>query len=180
MRKDFSFDNITPGKLTNITDIKILLCYIMQDAKTPLSKESIIEILCGNDLADYFDVSVSIEELIENGCLKSDENSFITISPKGIRLAKTLETALPLSVREKATEQALKITARTRAEAQNEVTIEKENDNFFVTFKINDGTDEMLNLKLYVSDEIQAQRLKEQFLNAPTKLYSGIIDSLLS
>lgn len=179
MGKNFSFGDITPGKLIDITDIKILICYILLGVKTSLSKESIIEVLCGEDLADYFDASVAVAELVEMGQLYEEENGEVRLTIKGKNAASELESRLSLTVREKAMTQALKLLARSKSEAENEVKIEKNGDAWQITFCISDGMDDMLNLKLYVSDEMQAEKLKESFLENPSKLYTSVMDALL-
>lgn len=42
-----------------------------------------------------------------------------------------------------------------------------------------DGKDEMFNLRLYVSDDLQAQKVKEKFLDDPAQLYLTIVNGLL-
>ncbi len=179
MRESYDYNSITPGKLTDITDIKILICYILFGVNSPMSKENIIQILCENELADYFDASTAIADLIDNHSLAQTEDGMIRITGKGRNAASELEISLPLSVREKATAQAIKLLARSKTESENEVNIEKCDNGYYVNCKMTDGKDEMFNLRLYVSDDLQAQKVKEKFLDDPAQLYLTIVNGLL-
>ena len=55
---------IEPGGLRTKNDIRIMVCYILNSVKAPLSKENILNILQEKGLANYFEITV--DELIGN------------------------------------------------------------------------------------------------------------------
>ena len=62
-----------PGMLTNIMDIKILICYLLDCVGEPMDKEEMIEMMFKNDVAEYFDWRAAVMELVENGILEGPE-----------------------------------------------------------------------------------------------------------
>ena len=70
--------------------------------------------------------------------------------------------------------------ARAKAERETNVDIVKTETGYNVTFKIEGLGENLLTLSLYVADILQAEQLRENFLNNPSGVYSGIIDLLTS
>ncbi len=170
------------GGLRKILDIKILVCYILNSVKCPMTRSQICDTLQKNGLANYFDINSALDELLENEAIKEDENneeSLIVITTKGMNSAKELENQLLHGMREKAVKTALQILARARSEKENNVFVKKVDNGYDVTFEIESNGDKLLSLTLNVTDEWQADQLKEGFLNDPGALYSDIINRLI-
>jgi len=170
------------GGLRSILDIKILVCYILNSVKCPMTRNQICDTLQKNGLANYFDINSALDELLENGAIKEDgniEEGLIAITSKGINSAKELENQLLHGMREKAVKTALQILARARSEKENKVYVKKVDNGYDITFEIESKGDRLLSLTLNVTDEWQADQLKEGFLNDPGALYSDIINRLI-
>ena len=67
-----------------------------------------------------------------------------------------------------------------KAERETNVDIAKTETGYNVTFKIEGLGENLLTLSLYVADILQAEQLRENFLNNPSGVYSQIIDLLTS
>ena len=66
-----------------------------------------------------------------------------------------------------------------KAERDNEVLIEKTEDGGCnVTLSFKSDNDELMRLTIYAGDNMQAQLIKEHYLEDPIKLYSSIITAL--
>lgn len=172
---------VEPGGLTNRTDIKVLLCYIIKSIDEPISRTQLSEIMQEESLANYFEVSQAIEELVVGGNLQPDDKNgkeILHITEKGLQAANMLESDLPRSVREKAINSAIRISTLARRKQENKVDVEKTDDGYNVTFHLGDEKTELMKLTVFFADEIQVETVKENFYNDPVKLYSGIIASL--
>lgn len=172
---------IEPGGLTNRTDIKVLVCYVIKSVDGPISKLQLNEVMMEEGLANYFEVSQAIGELISQGnivCAEESGEEMLTITEKGIEAADTLQTNLPRSVREKAINSAIRISTLARRKHENKVDVEEVEDGYNVTFHLGDGKTELMKLTVFVADKIQVETVKENFYNDPIELYSGIIASL--
>lgn len=169
---------IEPGGLTNRTDIKVLICYVIKSIDGPISKLQLNEVMQEEGLANYFEVSQATAELISQSNIICDEEEMLHITQKGIDAADMLQTNLPRSVREKAINSAIRISTLARRKQENKVDVEETSDGYNVTFHLGDETTELMKLTVFVADKIQVETVKENFYNDPVKLYSGIIASL--
>lgn len=170
------------GGLRSMLDIKILVCYILKSVKMPMTRSQICDAMQQTGLANFFDVNSAIDELLENGAVIEKEyvgEPHLTVSQVGGNSAVELEKNLLPGARERAVKTALNIASRARSERENKVTVEKlEDESCNVTFEIESMGITMLSLTLNVADILQAEQLKEGFLNDPGALYSDIIDRL--
>lgn len=172
---------VEPGGLTNRTDIKILVCYVIKSLDAPVSKQQLNEILQEEGLANYFEVNQAIGELVSQGnldCKIEESEEMLYITEKGYDAANSLETGLPRSVREKAINSAIRIITLARRKRENKVDVEKTNEGYNVTFYLGNGDDMLMKLTVFVADMIQVETVKKNFFEDPVKLYSGIIASL--
>lgn len=170
------------GGLRSMLDIKILVCYILKSVKIPMTRAQICDSLQKTGLVNYFDANSAIDELLDNGAVVEQEyvgEPHLYVSRIGADSATELEKNLLPGVREKAVKTALNIASRARSERENKVTIEKLDDGCNVTLEIQSSGHTMLSLTLNVADALQAEQLKEGFLDDPGALYSDIIDRLI-
>lgn len=170
------------GGLRNMLDIKILICYVLNSVKTPMKRNQICDALQKTGLVNYFDANSAIDELLANESVIEQEylgEAHLVASEKGGSSAFELANTLLPGVRDKAVKAALNIVARARSERENVVKIDKVKDGYNVTFEIQSLGQTMLSLTLNVTDEYQAEQLKDGFLDNPGALYSDIIDRLI-
>lgn len=170
------FDSgIKPGGLRDIVEVKILICYLLKNVKTGLTKAQINEVLQKEEVANYFTVNDAISELIKTGNIEErEETLFITES--GRRAAELLELDIPKSVREKTVNSTIKLLVRNQREKENKVETEKTENGYNITFKVLDIDEELMKLTLFVGDTLQVENLKKKFLENPAKIYEGIIE----
>ena len=175
-------EGVDPDGLKNIDDIKCMICYIIKSVKEPLTKKLINDILQDDySLANYFEVNQAISQLLKIGTLESKEidgENYIVLSDNFKMDTAYFDIELPRTVREKAINCAVRILTRMKRERENEIIVEKLDTGYNVTFTLFDVNTQFMKLTIYVSDMLQVEAIKENFLNDPTKLYSGIISSL--
>lgn len=170
------------GGLRSILDIKILICYILKSVKKPMKRSQICDSLQKTGLVNYFDANSAIDELLETGTIVTElyagENHLV-VTPLGASSATELENVLLPGVRDRAVKAALNIVARATSERENVVEIKKLDNSCDVTFIIKSKDDVLLSLTLNVADVLQAEQLKDGFLDDPAALYTDIIDRLI-
>lgn len=169
---------VEPGGLRSKNDIRILVCYILQSVKAPLSADDIAEIMQQKSLANYFEVGDAIASLLRHENIRQDETGCYTICETGSEIAENLDTALPLSVRDKALEAALSMLARAKTERENKVTIERGENGFQVTCHISGGKMDLMTISLYVPEEKQAKMVKRNFHDNPLGIYELLLATL--
>lgn len=178
-----AFDaGIELGGLRNRDDIRLLVCYLLKSVDAPMTRQMLNEAMQEDGLANYFEVGQAIEELLKTGNITADildEDEVITVTPKGREAAELLQTSLPRTVREKAVNSAIRLTTRAKIERENKIEVKKEeNGGYTITFTLFDRETELMKLSVYVSDSLQLEQVKQNFINDPVKVYSTIITSL--
>ena len=83
-------------------------------------------------------------------------------------------------VREKAVKAAISIAKRARFEKENNAVINKTENGYDVVLEIEDAGVKYFSLTLNVPDILQAEQLRDGFLNDPGNIYSTVIDSLIN
>ena len=88
------------GGLTNDTEIRILLCYLIKSVG-PVTREAMEAALLQEELVNYFEFVGALNDLVAQGLAIEGANGY-TITDKGTTVAQTLSEDLPRSVRESA------------------------------------------------------------------------------
>ena len=180
MNFDAFFAGVEPGGLRNTREIGILFCYMLTNIKNPFSKNDLIEIIQTNGIANYFEVTSALSELIKYGNINNCDDDMINITKGGKLVSQQLSSELSLSVRQKALSALMKLTERRKIEKENPVVItEAEGGGYNVNIRITDGIRDLISLTMFVPDRADANAVKRNFHDNPQRLYSVILASLI-
>ena len=175
-------EGVEPGGLRNRNEIKILVCYMLKTLESKITKQQINEVMQSQGLANYFEVNQAISELLSQGSIDCDyveDKEILTVTEMGRRVAFELERDLPRTVREKAIKSAIKILTIAKNEQENKIEITPLENGCHITFTMEDKQDVMMKLTIYVADRAQAELVRKNFLEDPTRVYSNILSSLV-
>lgn len=178
MKQDAFTGGVEPGGLWNRNDIRILLCYILSSVNGPLSAESISQIVQGKALANYFETGDALASLLKQGNVAVDQDGLYTVTPAGREIAQSLDATLPLSVRDKALEAAVRLMADAKARRENRVDIEEAGNGCRVTCHISGGKMDLMSVSLYVPDRAQAEMVERNFYRDPEGVYKLLLSFL--
>ena len=131
-----------------------------------------------NNPMSYEDMDEEVEEAVDDANPGTGGGNSVEFTENELKQLELEKNLLP-GVRERAVKTALNIVSRARSERENKVTIEKLEDGCNVTFEIESLGETMLSLTLNVADVLQAEQLRDGFLDDPGALYSDIIDRLI-
>lgn len=175
---DAASAGVSFGGLVNASEIKILICYILNSVKEPVPATELCEQLYYEGIANIFEISDCIESLLTGGHLKcvNEADESYTVTETGAQIANTLKTSVPISIRDKACFTTQKMLARRKNLQDTDIAISREGDKTFITCSAMDGDTAIISVKLMVSDETQAVAIKNNFLENPSEIYSKIID----
>lgn len=179
MLSDGFGEGVAPGGLKDADDIKILICYLLKSVDRPLSFENLNEILQHDGLCNYFGFASALHELLVSGHIdlvhENGEDLYKTTS-LGVATAELFERRLPVSVREKAVNAAVRLLSRIKRESENRVEFtENSSGGFDVTCSVLDMGDTLMSVKLLVADRAQAESVKRQFQSNPDIVYRGVL-----
>ena len=166
---------VEPGGLYSSQEIKILICYMLAGVDEPLPRQSVLEILTAGGMANFFEAGAAIDELIRLHNLTEGEDGRLCLTEDGRQAASTLAGMIPFTLRERSVQAALRLLTRMRREKENRVTVEKLEHGRLITCEILDADQPLLSVSLRVADGLQADLIKERFLEDPTLIYSSLI-----
>ena len=178
MERDAFTGGVEPGGLWNKNDIRILLCYILTSVGAPLSRESIGEIMQGKALANYFEVGDALDSLLKQGNVTVDEDGAFSVTDSGREIAASLDVSLPLSVRDKALEAALRLAAEQKARRENKVEFLEAERGYQVRCHVSGGETELMTISIYVPDKAQAELVERNFYRDPEGVYRLLLAAL--
>lgn len=174
---------VESGGLLNTTEIKSLIGYLIRELDEPISADALRRILTEQGLANYFDVSEALSDLLRMGNVSeepSGEDFVLVLTSRGRIALRELEGDIPLSVREKALSAAIEEAVRRRNAHQTRIEVEPSGEGYSVTFRIgSEPGDSLLRVTVWAADMQQVERMKTNFLKDPARFYSAILASLI-
>ena len=165
---------VKPGGLFSYQEIKILICYMLMGIPAPLPRQAILDILSGEEMANFFESEAAIDELIRQNHLV-EEGDELVLTESGKQVATTLSSRIPFTLREQSIKAALRLLLRKQRERDNTVTVERREHGRDVICTIHEADEALLSVTLRVADDLQANLIKENFMDNPTLLYQSVI-----
>ncbi len=159
------------GGLRSMEDIKLLVCYLLYTVKEPVPRPMILEIISGNGMANFFDTGVAIDKLIDLDHIAESGSGMLTITNTGKEIAEVLSTSLPFVLRERSVKIALTLLSRMHKQKDANVEIEKTETGYNVTLELTEAGSTMMKVTVATVDSLQANAIRENFLEDPALLY---------
>lgn len=179
----FPVDENVSG-LRSTEKIRIIICYILKNVESPLSRDNLQSALYDNGIANYFEISQAIDNLLDVGAVEIIDNT-LTINSKGEQIARDLNDELSIFIKNKAIRAAKLTAVYERRKKENDISIVKLDDKKYrldITLLSGLGdsekTDELMKVSVFVTDSLQAETMKTTFLNNPVRLYEKVIEAL--
>lgn len=168
------------GVLRDRATIRVAVCYILENVKEDLTADIIIEAMTAGEIANYYEASAAVTDLIQDGIIDEQENGTLHLSSKGASSVEFLEDSLPKTVREKSIGAVMKLAAREMYKKQTRCTVEKAENGWRVILHVNDKENDFMTLTLYTASKEQAVVIQEKFTDDPVKVYNNLIQSIFS
>ena len=178
MERDAFSAGVEPGGLHSHHEIKILVCYMLSSVREPLPRTAVLDILSGGGMANFFDASAAIDDLLSRGNLSETDDDRVTVTATGRHAATTLADMIPYTLRERSVDAALRLLARQRSERDNHAEIVPAEEGGWKVICSVGTAAPLLRFELLVGDELQAQQVRDRFLNDPLLLYQSMIGIL--
>ena len=98
MEHDVFTEGIEPYGLRKRNDIGILICYILDNLGKPFLKDDLIEVIQDNELANYFETTNALSELMKNKNVEyvDEKHKYIRVTKNGRLISKQLHSTLSL------------------------------------------------------------------------------------
>ena len=168
---------VRPGGLTSSTEIRLLLCYLVQHSG-PVTQRQLETALTDAQLVNYFEIGSCLDDIRRQGLVERTGDEY-AITPKGRRVARELTHDLPLSVRERAVAAVVKAQLWTRKQAEYRAGISERADGHCpVRCMINRPDGRPFRLELGMPDRLTAELVKKQFILKGNEIYQLLINKL--
>ena len=168
---------VRPGGLTNSTEIRLLLCYLVKNAG-PISRQEIEPALVEEALVNYFEIGSCLDDICKQKLVTESAGCY-SITEKGRRVAQELAYDLPRSVRERAAAAVLRSQTWERKAAEYDAHItEKADGHCTVRCTVKGLDQELFCLDLGAPDRLSAEMIKKQFILKGNEIYQLLINKL--
>ncbi len=180
MEKNASGAGVSRGGLFSTSEIKILICYILNAIGEPVPVDMLANVLHYEGLANAFEVSDAVVSLAQSGQIVATDSTEQTycITDSGKNTANTLKTSLSSIVKERAFLAVMKMFAKFKNAKDNKFEITYENGSTYLNCSAIDNGKPFISIKLLITDEDQARFIQDKFLENPSAIYSKIIEML--
>ena len=159
-------------------DIKLLILFILSRLPAPVDRGTLDE-LCQqcDEGVGYFDYSDCLGELIASGHVVGEDEEY-SITEKGRRNSREVESSLPYSVRSRALKLIAPVEERLARAALIRAESEKSGDGCRVRLAVSDGKRETFSMSLLCEDERQAKLMKKTFRRRADEICRQIVEIL--
>jgi len=159
-------------------DIKLLILFVLNRLPSPISFETLSDLVMIDDGFDYFEYSQCLSELVDTGHVVNGENSY-KITKIGAEHITTVESGIPYSVRLKAQRNAQPIIEKMKRDSLIGTTHELlKNGGCQVKLSLSDGIGDIVSLSILASSEAQAKSIEKYFRGDAENVYHSIIKLL--
>jgi len=170
-----------PGFIHDKLEIKFLILYIAARVIEPIPFDAVLDLTMCDDAIDYFDFSECLADLVKTEHLTLDAEGLYAITEKGIRNSAICESSLPYSVRLRCDKNLEVWNRKLRRKSQVRASWEaRRNGTYTLKLSLDDDMGSVMDMRLMVPREDMAKLLAERFRNSPERLYTKIMEILLT
>lgn len=168
------------GFIRESLEIKCLILYLAARVSEPLTLTELQNLTMIDDGVDYFSFTQCLNELVQTEHIELDSEKRYAITAKGVKNSLITADSLPQSVRMKAQRVAEEYNRELLRRSQVAARVEqRQNGTCTVALHLSDDVDDLLELRLMVASEEQAQALAQRFRETPEEIYQKVVSVLL-
>ena len=169
------------GFIHDKLEIKFLILYIAARVIEPVPFDTMLELTLCDDAIDYFDFSDCLADLVKTEHLTLSDEGLYAITDKGRRNSEICESNLPYSVRQRCDRNLADCNRRLRRKSQVKASsVRRPNGTWTVSLSLSDDMGSVMELDLMMVQEEMARSVEKRFRQSPERLYSQIVNLLLS
>jgi len=174
---------IRPGGLTDSYEVTVLICYVLDHMRDPMTYGQLEESVLKDQLANYFEFAQAFGKLSEEGHIlcteSSDQVKRYSLSPSGKHAARVFYDSLPTTVRQLAEEAGRIALLRQRREKEILTEIEKTQDGYKLTIRMTDIGTDLLAVSMFLPTREECEAVQKRFRSDPAFIYQSILGLML-
>ena len=169
------------GFIHDKLELKFLILYIAARVIEPIPFDTMLDLTMCDDAVDYFDFTECLRDLVDTEHLTLSEDGLYAITEKGLRNSKICESSLAYSVRLRCDKNLEVWNRKLRRKSQVKASWEQRpNGTYTVRLSLDDDAGSLMDLKLMAVREDMAKMLTERFRKTPERIYTELMNALLS
>ena len=165
----------------SITQLKLLLLYILEQFKTPMTENQLLRICVETGLVGYFDFKQHMDELLSGGQVSEHKTDrvYYALSDEGSETLRVLLLKLPTPLKDAVDNYLAANRDRIKSETLYSADVEK-NDagNYIVTLRAYENTSAILDLKLETPNAEHAELMRSNWEKAACEIYQFCLQTL--
>ena len=166
------------GFIHDKLDIKLLVLYIMDRVAAPIDFATLTDLALCDSGVDYFQFAEAAAELLESGHLTQD-GEFYAVTGKGQRACAAGESSLSPVIRRRCDQRLAPLNQALKRKAQVRAELRPQSGGYDVCLMMDDDQGSLFSLTLLAPSQEDGQRIADQFLRHPDRIYNGILGVLL-
>lgn len=166
------------GFIHDKLDIKLLVLYLMDRVAAPIDFATLTDLALCDSGVDYFQYAEAVAELLESGHLTQNEE-FYAVTGKGRRTCAAGESSLSPVIRRRCDQRLAPLNQALKRKAQVRAELRPQSDGYSVCLSMDDEQGSLFSLTLLASSQEDGQRIADQYLQHPDRIYNGILGVLL-
>lgn len=167
------------GFIHDKLDTKLLVLYIMDRAAAPIDFAALTDLAMCDDGVDYFLFAEAVAELADSGHLEQQGDVY-SVTDKGRRACAAGESSLSPVIRQRCDRRLAPLNQALKRKAQVRAEVAEQPQGFTVRLSMDDDKGSLFSLALLAPTQEDAQRVADQFLLHPDRVYNGILGVLLT
>ena len=169
------------GFIRDMLDVKMLILFVMAEAKYAMTMQAIYEATFQYDKLSYFDIAIAVPQMVETGHLQEVEHGKFRLTALGRDAEENTWDGIPKPVLDRARAAVIRFNRKTRREQMIHADYsrrEGEREEYAVRLDLGDEIGELMHLELTAGSEQQAEQLKKAFEEGAELLYRNIMEQL--
>ena len=166
------------GFIHDKLDIKLLVLYLMDRVAAPIDFATLTDLAMCDSGVDYFQFAESVAELVKSGHLAQDGESY-AVTDKGRRTSAAGESSLSPVIRRRCDQRLAPLNQALKRKAQVRAELRPQPGGYDVCLAMDDDQGSLFSLTLLAPSQEDGQRIADQFLRHPDRIYNGILGVLL-
>lgn len=168
------------GFIRESLEIKCLILYLAARVSEPLTLTELQNLTMIDDGVDYFSFTQCLNELVQTAHLELNDEQRYSITAKGVKNSLITADSLPQSVRLKANRVAEEYNQELLRRSQVAARVEqRQNGTCTVALHFSDDVDDLLEMRVMMPSQEQAQQVAQRFREMPEELYQKLMAALL-